>query len=140
MSPFPVFPVSTGTVGGAGTRTVTRTLASVVPPSPLATRWKLVELEGETVCVPLILIGPMPSMDTEVASVVRQLSTTDWPRSIESGSAVRFAVGAGVADAALGPRLAGLTGFDFLWHPVMAARPTAINRTARTDLVRNVCG
>ena len=32
---------------------MTRTLASVVPPSPLASRWKLVELEGETVWVPL---------------------------------------------------------------------------------------
>ena len=57
--------------------TVTRTLASVVPPSPLATRWKLVELDGETVCVPLTGTFPMPSMETLLALVVRQLSTTD---------------------------------------------------------------
>src|ERR1017187_5217462 len=46
MSAVPVFPVSTGAVGAVGTRTVTRTLASAVPPSPLATRWKLMELLG----------------------------------------------------------------------------------------------
>src|SRR5579875_2303531 len=81
--------------GTVGTRTVTRTLASVVPPSPLATRWKLVEFAGETVCVPLTATSPMPSIDTLVALVVRQFNTTDWPRSIASGSAVRVAVGAG---------------------------------------------
>ena len=91
-------------------RTVTRTLASAVPPSPLAVRWKLVEVDGETVWVPLTLTGPMPSMDTDVALVVRQLRTTDWPRSIASGSAVRLAVGAGVVAAAAGAVLAGLTG------------------------------
>src|SRR6266702_347030 len=133
------FPDSAGTAGATATRTVTRTLASVVPPSPLATRWKLVELDGETVCVPLMATVPMPSIVTEVASVVRQLSTTDWPRSMASGSAVRLAVGAGVG-VAVGPRLDGLTAFDFLWHPVIAARATAMSRAARTDPVRNNCG
>ena len=55
--------LSAGVVGATGTRTVTRTLASTVPPSPLAYRWKLVEVEGETVWVPLTLTWPMPSMD-----------------------------------------------------------------------------
>ena len=118
-------PDSAGAVGATGTRTVTRTLASAVPPSPLATRWKLVEVDGETVWVPLTLTGPMPSMETEVALVVRQLRTTDWPRSMASGSAVRLAVGAAVGASAVGPRLAGFTGLVFLWQPVMAARPTA---------------
>ena len=55
MSPFslPLLLSAAERVGATGTRTVTRTLASAVPPSPLATRWKFVELEGETVCVPL---------------------------------------------------------------------------------------
>ena len=87
---------------------MTRTLASVVPPSPLAVRWKLVEVDGETVWVPLTLTGPMPSMETEVASVVRQLSTTDWPRSMASGSAVRVAVGAGVGVSAVGAEAGGI--------------------------------
>ncbi len=80
-------------------RTVTRTLASTMPPSPLATRWKLVELDGETVWVPLTLTWPMPSMVTMVALVVRQFRTTDWPRSMAAGSAVMVAVGAAHGDA-----------------------------------------
>ena len=88
---------------------MTRTLASTVPPSPLAMRWKLVEFEGETVWVPLTLTWPMPSMVTVVALVVRQLRTTDWPRSMASGSAVRVAVGAGsVVAAAAGPSAGGV--------------------------------
>jgi hypothetical protein len=59
--------VAGGAVGATGTRTVTRTFASVVPPSPFAVRWKFVELEGETVWVPLRFTSPMPSMLTEVA-------------------------------------------------------------------------
>ena len=93
--------------GAVGTRTVTRALASAVPPSPLATRWKLVEVAGETVWVPLAETVPMPSMVTEVALVVRQLRTTDWPRSMARGSAVRLAVGAAVVVSAVGPRLLG---------------------------------
>jgi hypothetical protein len=49
----------------------------------------------------------MPSIVTDVASVVRQFRTTDWPRSIASGSAVRFAVGAGVGGA-VGPVFTGV--------------------------------
>src|ERR1017187_6681784 len=134
----PAPPASSGTLGATGTRTVTRTLASVVPPSPLATRWKLVELDGETVWVPLTLTGPMPSIDTDAALVVRQLRTTDWPRSTASGSAVRLAVGAGVDSVAVGPRLAGFTGPDFLWQPAKTARPTAKQSAERTDLVRKI--
>src|ERR1039457_6608726 len=130
--PISALPVvaSAGTAGATGTRTVTRTLASVVPPSPLATRWKLVEVDGETVWVPLMLTGPMPSMDTEVALVVRQLRTTDWPRSMASGSAVRTAVGAGVGAVSVGAVLAGFTGAGVLWHPAMAAIANASMRAA----------
>src|ERR1700684_3488218 len=96
-----------GAVGATGTRTVTRTLASVVPPSPLAVRWKLVELEGETVWVPLATTSPRPSMVMTVAFWVRQLRTTDWPRSMARGSAVMLAVGAEGVGA--GPRVLGGT-------------------------------
>ena len=113
---------SAGTMGATGTRTVTRTLASVVPPSPLAMRWKLVEVDGETVWVPLTLTGPMPSMVTDVALVVRQLRTTDWPRSMASGSAVRVAVGAGVGAVGSGRGARGIhRGWFLWWQPVTAA-------------------
>src|SRR6185312_16410052 len=102
---------SSPVVGATGTRTVTRTLASVLPPSPLATRGKLVELEGDTVCVPLTGTGPMPSITTLVALVVRQLRTSDWPISMASGSAVRVAVGAGWSLAAGRP----VAGFERGW-------------------------
>src|ERR1700684_1744340 len=94
-------PVSAGAAGTSGTRTVTRTLASVVPPSFLATRWKLVELEGETGWGPLTGTSPMPSMLTLVALELRQLRTTDWPTSMERGAAVIDAVGGGVDSGAI---------------------------------------
>ncbi len=93
------------------------------------------ELDGETVWVPLGVTGPMPSMVTEVALVVRQLSTTDWPRSMASGSAVRVAVGAGVVSV-VGPRLAGFTPLVFLWQPAVLTRTTAMIRAARTEGIR----
>src|ERR1700744_6139184 len=95
-------PLSTGAAGACGTRTVTRTLASVDPPSPLAVRWKLVEVAGETVWVPLTGTSPMPSMVTEEAFWVRQLRTTDWPTSMAEGSAVRLAGGAAGGAGGLG--------------------------------------
>src|SRR6185437_7290286 len=128
--PMSALEVSVGATGACGTRTVTRTLASAVPPSPLAVRWKLVEVEGETVCVPLTATGPMPSMVTLVASVVRQLRTTDWPRSMASGSAVRFAVGAAVG-VVVGALAEGLTGAVLWWQPARAKRPSVRNRDVR---------
>src|SRR5665213_4120624 len=127
--------VSAGATGATGTRTVTRTLASAEPPSPLAVRWKLVEVEGETVCVPLTGTWPMPSMVTVVASVVRQLRTTDWPRSMANGSAVRFAVGAGVAEV-VGALADGLTGAVLWPQPVIIRRPGAKRPNARSEAVR----
>src|SRR6202789_3311915 len=111
----PPLPLSAGAAGTSGTRTVTRTFASVVPPSFLATRWKLVELDGETVCVPLTGTSPMPSMLTLVALDERQLRTTDWPRSMAMGSAVMEAVGAGTDDS--GAIAAGGGAACFLWQP-----------------------
>src|ERR1700679_426596 len=146
LVPAPLAEVSAGTVGATATRTVTRTLASTVPPSPMATRWKLGEGGGETGGVPLGLTLPMPSMETALASVVRQLRTTDWPRSMASGSAVSVAVGAGAALGVVGPRLAGLGAVEFLWQPATAARAKANNSTARAEsaaraeVVRMDCG
>src|SRR5271168_2885523 len=124
-----------GAVGATGTRTVTRTLASVVPPSPFAVRWKLVELDGDTVWVPLRLTSPMPSMVTAVAFWLRQLRTTDWPRSMASGSAVIVAVGA-AGGVAAGPREAGFTPLAFLWQPVTA--PSAMKVATRTKVLRDL--
>ena len=133
--------LSTGTVGATGTRTVTRTLASVVPPSPLATMWKLVEAVGETVWVPLGLTGPRPSMLTLVASVVRQLRTTDWPRSMASGSAVSEAVGTGGSGAGVGAKLSGFAlAAGVLWQPETAPSATARKRAERSDRVRKDFG
>src|SRR3984885_8228234 len=116
-------PLSAGAAGTSGTRTVTRTLASVVPPSFLATRWKLVELEGETVWVPLTGTSPIPSMLTLAALALRQLRTTDWPRSMESGSAVIDAVGGSMVGAE-GAMAAGRGGGFFFPQPEAANRAT----------------
>ena len=120
-----------GAVGVTGTRTVTRTVASVVPPSPFAVMWNSVEFEGDTVWVPFRLTGPMPSMVTEVAFWLRQLSTTDWPKSMARGSAVMVAVGAGAASAGAGPRVLGFTPLAFLWQPVTAASVTKVATKTR---------
>src|SRR5437868_4794321 len=80
--------------GGAGAVTVTRAVASWVPPSPLAVRWYVVESSGVTCCEPLGCTAPMPSMVTSVALVVCQVSVLDWPLSTVLGLALSEAVGA----------------------------------------------
>ncbi len=96
----------------------------------------MVEVEGETVWVPFELTLPMPSMETSVASVVRQFSTTDWPRSMASGSAVRLAVGAETVRRG-GPRLAGFTVLVFLPpHPAMAKAAKASSSAEEDEAVR----
>src|SRR5437899_5908699 len=128
-----------GAVGATGTRTVTRTLASVTPPSPFATRWKLVEFEGETVCVPFRLTSPILSMEKLLAFWLRQLRTTDWPRSMATGSAVMVAVGVGAAGVGAGPRALGFTPLDFLWQPVTKASAARVVAKARPVLIL-LCG
>src|ERR1700747_3017773 len=80
----------------------------------------------------------MPSMVTAVAFWLRQLSTTDWPRSIASGSAVMVAVGAGAAAAGAGPREFGLTPLAFLWQPVTAPSTAKVEAKA-SILVNRFC-
>jgi len=76
----------------------------------------------------------MPSMLTALAFWLRQLSTTDWPRSIAPGSAVMVAVGAAAA-AGAGPRALGLTPPAFLWQPVTMASATKVVAKARVLLI-----
>src|ERR1700761_7630982 len=90
-----------GTLTAGGEATVTCAVASVVPPSPRATRWKSVETVGVTVFTPEVGTGPMPSIETLLASVVRQFSTTWSPAEICVGVAVICAVGAGAFGAAV---------------------------------------
>ena len=83
----------------------------------------------------------MPSMLTLVASVVRQLRTTDWPRSMASGSAVSEAVGMGGSGAGVGAVLSGFTLVAaFLWQPETAPTATARKRAERSDRVRKDFG
>src|SRR5258707_492580 len=81
------------------------------------------------------LYSPMPSMETALAFWLRQLSTTDWPRSIAPGSAVMVAVGAAAAAAGVGPRALGSTPLAFLWQPVTMAIATNVVAKARVLLI-----
>jgi hypothetical protein len=69
----------------------------------------------------------MPSMETEVASVVRQLSCTSSPAEINEGVAVICATGA-VAGAAAGAVSDAGTGFGLLPQPATEAMATSRTR------------
>src|ERR1700760_1776975 len=64
----------------------------------------------------------MPSIDTSVASVVRQVSVEFSPGLIATGFAVSVAVGAALVAAGGG---GGGGGAAFLWQPVTAIKATA---------------
>ena len=77
----------------------------------------------------------MPSMLTLVAFAVRQLRTTDWPRSMAGGSAVIDAVGAGVLFS--GAMAEGGGAACFLWQPAAAkSAKVAINAVLFQSVVR----
>src|SRR5208283_1767877 len=80
--------------GGGAALTVTRAVASCVPPAPFAIRWYVVEVAGETWREPLVSTGPMPSMLTSVAPVVCHVRVVDSPALIVLGFAASEAVGA----------------------------------------------
>src|SRR5213594_3879225 len=86
-----------GGAAAVGALTVTRAVASCVPPAPLAVRRYVVESSGVTAFEPLVSTGPMPSILTSVALVVCQVRVVDCPFCTESGFAEREAVGAGGA-------------------------------------------
>ena len=103
---------------------MTRTLASVVPPSPLATRWKLVELEGETVWVPLTL--DLADAVDGYGGGVRGAPVEDDGLAEIDGEGIGgdgVAVGGGrLRLGSVSARVAGRTmPLDFLWQPVATA-------------------
>lgn len=85
---------------------------------------------GVTVLTPEEGTSPMPSMDTDVASVVFQESCTWSPAEITVGEAVNCAVGAGAA-AGGGAASGGGNGCFFL-HPETATK--AASRTTGTRI------
>src|SRR5689334_3996883 len=81
--------------GGGAAFTVTRAVASCVPPAPLATKWYVVESVGVTGFEPFASTAPSPSMETSVALVVCQVNVVDSPLLIVLGLADKEADGAG---------------------------------------------
>src|SRR5437899_8290245 len=80
--------------GGAGCATVTRAVASRVPPGPFAMRRYVVEPLGVTDCEPLGCTAPTPSMLTSFALSVCQVSCVACPGCTLAGFDVRVALGA----------------------------------------------
>src|SRR5438105_856240 len=75
---------------GAGTGlTVTVTGLVAVPPGPVAVSVYIYVIPGDTETETLPgTVSAVPLMETEVAFVVDQLSTDDWPVVIDAGVAV----------------------------------------------------
>ena len=117
-----------GGAGGTSRFTVTSALDCALPPGPVAVRVKVVESCGETFCVPFGGTVPIPPMVAVVASVVFQVRTVDWPRSITFGEAVMEAVGwaAGGGNGGGGGDATGV----FLWQPDRARIAERLERTA----------
>src|SRR5579885_2571818 len=75
----------------------------------------------------------MPSMETLVASEVRQVSTTWSPAETADGVAVIWAVGAGaVAGGAVSAGMGGAA--FFLWHPATVNMVTSRTTGTKTRL------
>jgi hypothetical protein len=112
--------------GGGGCVTVSRVVASCVPPAPLAVKRYVVDWVGDTVCEPLAGTAPTPSIETSVALVVCQFSEADPPTRMSVGSTEIEAVGAGGG----GGRGGGAGATFFLQAPniMMAPRATAVTK------------
>jgi hypothetical protein len=94
--------------GGGGAVTVSRALACVEPPGPLALSVYVVESVGETERVPCASTRPIPgSIVTSVEFCVLQRSVALWPRCTLDGSTVRLAVGAGAGGGGGGGGVGG---------------------------------
>jgi hypothetical protein len=88
----------------------------------------VVDVVGATVFTPTVGTSPSPSIETEVAEVVRQVNCTWSPAEITVGVALSCAVGAGaVADGAVST---GGRGLLFL-QPATAVK--AIKRRAEVN-------
>src|SRR5579864_1318401 len=104
--------------------TVTRALASALPPGPFATNSYVVESLGFTVRVPDAETVPRPLMVIEFALLVLQLNCALWPCSISAGVAVSDAVGVG------GGGVGGIALACFLAQPARNRVATSIANIA----------
>src|SRR5512146_1238421 len=119
--------VGGGGGGGGGCSTVTRAVASCVPPGPFAVSRYVIESVGVTCVDPLASTFPVPSNSTSVALVVCHVSVADWPFWIVAGFAVSEAVGAAGGGGGGG----GGAGCTFFLQAPNTSRPQrASNRTA----------
>src|SRR5258708_28162961 len=95
-----------------------RTLASVLPPGPLAVTAYVVDSAGVTVVVPCGVTAPTSGlMETLVASVVVQVSLADSPLLMVVRSAEMLTVG--LAGTGGGDDGGGGGGGCLLWQPYM---------------------
>jgi len=118
-------------VGASGeVFTVTAALACAVPPAPFAVSLYVTEEAGVTCCEPLAETAPSPSMLTLEALVVCHVSVTDWPLSIDAGTAVRVAVGA----------VGGSAGGSLLLTPPPQATKRSKSKTTKAHRHRNFAG
>src|SRR5260370_32732455 len=101
-----------------------RTLASVLPPGPLAVTAYVVDSAGVTVVVPCAVTAPTSgAMETLVASVVVQESLADSPLLMAVRSAEMLTVGL----AATGAGAGGGGGVGaFLWQPTTNRRAVEV--------------
>src|SRR5258706_12664652 len=98
-----------------------RTLASVLPPGPLAVTAYVVDSAGVTVVVPCGVAAPTSGlMEMLVASVVVQVSLADSPLLIVVRSAEMLTVGLAATGAGAGGGGGGRG--CFLWQPTMNRR------------------
>ena len=95
-------PLAVALSPGGSAVTVTIAFFTIVPPLPVTVNVYVVVAVGETIFEPFRLTAPMPlSSDTEVASVVDQVSVDDEPVGIDAGVAENVAVGAGALTVTL---------------------------------------
>src|SRR5215470_15087791 len=82
-------------LAAAGDVTVTRALASMVPPGPDAVRTKVIDAWGRTALLPLAGTVPIPEIEICSAFSVLQVNTADCPDCSSFGLAERVTTGLG---------------------------------------------
>src|SRR5258708_9721244 len=114
-----------------------RTLASVLPPGPLAVTAYVVDSGGVRVVVPCGVTAPTSGlMETLVASVVVQVSLADSPLLMVVRSAEMLTVGLAAAGGGGG---GGGVSFTFLGpHP--ATKRRAVEAKMRSERCSGECG
>src|SRR5579859_2053385 len=87
-----------GGAAGGGWVTLTRAVARVVPPGPVAVSVYVVESSGDIDVEPAAATRPPPGSRSRLAAFMEvQTSVTEWPFSTLPGSARRLISGAGGA-------------------------------------------